>query len=591
MFTNFLITIPSKLRHVIILIGIVTFFVLSLLPNNTALVIIKILFFLAIISFVYLIYQQHDEQYVSEEPIPEYEDEKQDWLRIEDDQDVEELFQTFIDSTLQLVKKILVSDTVILLFANYKKKEFTIRHVVTNHESLLIAQKSFNISSGLPSLIIKNRTPLIENHLPEGSEILPYYKNGEAPPNSFMGIPVFFKDHLIGVLCADTSVEEAYSKEDLEIIEHFSQLISVQLFGSNKLYEYESENWLVNTLFQISKEIHRVQSVDELWQFLLKKIPSIISCDRISVSKKLNEKEGEIISIAGGTGNLKSGKVFPLSEGIVGWVIRKNQSLLVDDFSVKENYVPRFYSDETPAKDYFSLLSLPISTEREVVAAICLESIRSKNFKEQHKRILHTICNHAATIHFTTQTLDHLRETSYKDWDTKLENVNAFQFILPKQIKQASKFHQQLNLLFIKLYFQLKEDSPDLFKKVIKEFLSLTLPILDETDYIFRIFPDIFVIVNMYQKGDGIQEFASKLMEKLRLKKIWADGNAYDFYTSMGIVNHRYLKMNVDHILKIGEEAIKQARLKGPNHIAVYQEVLDDSGEQLQMWDGQIEES
>ena len=59
-------------------------------------------------------------------------------------------------------------------------------------------------------------------------------------------------------------------------------------------------------------------------------------------------------------------------------------------------------------------------------------------------------------------------------------------------------------------------------------------------------------------------------MERVNLKKIWADGNAYDFYLSMGIVDQNHLTPDMDQILTRGKEAIKQARLKGPNCIAIY---------------------
>ena len=84
----------------------------------------------------------------------------------------------------------------------------------------------------------------------------------------------------------DSEVEEAYSNEDLDILRHFGNLITVQIFGSNKLYDYESENWLANVLFDVSQEMNQIQSVEELWGYLLRKLPDIIGCDRISISQK-----------------------------------------------------------------------------------------------------------------------------------------------------------------------------------------------------------------------------------------------------------------------------------------------------------------
>ena len=590
MLIKFIQSLPDHLKYLIVLVGVVLLFIFALLPNSFLWIALKIVLFLALLSFLLFIYQDSFEE-AEEENGDDYiniENAKQEWLQIENDQDVEDLFQKFLDSTLKLIKKVLVSDTVTLLFANYKKKEFTIRHRITDHPDLFISQNIIDIYKGLPSIVLRNRTPLIENHLPEGQEIIPYYKQNENPSNSFAAVPIYYKDYIIGVLCTDSEVEEAYSNEDLDILRHFGNLITVQIFGSNKLYEYESENWLANVLFDVSQEMNQIQSVEELWGYLLRKLPDIIGCDRISISQKITEKQGEILGINGGTGNLKSGRQFGINEGIIGWVMRKNQTLLVDDFSTKENYVPRFNASETPSKEYFSLLALPIATDKSPIAVICLESYRPRNFKEQHKRILQTICNQAANMYIMTRTLDHLKLMNYRDLETQLENLNAFKFLLPKEIKRASKLEYQNGLFFLKIYFQMKEENKEVHQKTLKEFLSLILPTLSDSDYIFRLFPETFAILVSPLNGVNTKHIAEKLLEKFKDKKIWGDGQVYDFYVSIGIVPPEFITNDIEKILYVGEESIKQSRLKGPNQAVVFQEISTDSqedGEQLSILD------
>ncbi|NIU01249.1 MAG: GAF domain-containing protein, partial [Nitrosopumilaceae archaeon] len=72
-------------------------------------------------------------------------------------------------------------------------------------------------------------------------------------------------------------------------------------------------------------------------------------------------------------------------------VFRKNQSLMVDDFAAKENYVPRFHMQEAPDLHYRSFLSVPVSHKGNVRATIALESFKSNQFKEQSKQILETM--------------------------------------------------------------------------------------------------------------------------------------------------------------------------------------------------------
>ena len=578
MIIDFIQSLPTRTKYLIIISWVVLLFLVSLFPQTILLTILKILIFFAVVSLLFLMYQRNwGEELDEEDDLLESEEEiEQDWLKIENDQDVEDLFQKFIEDTLQLVKKVLVANSVVLLFANYQKKIFTIRHRITDFQEQFIGQNHFSLDKGLPSLVLKNRTPLIENHLPEGPEILPYYKKEENPSKSFAAVPIYYKDYIIGVLCADSGIEESFSNDDLTILNHFGNLIKLQLFGSNKLYEYESENWLANILFEISQELNRVQSVGELWNYLLKKVPDVINCERVSISKKISDKQGEIIDLAGGTGNLKSGRTFDLKEGIVGWVMRKNQPLLVEDFSHKENYVPRFSSNETPAQNYLSLLALPIANNQHIIGVLCMESYRPRNFKEQHKRIMQTICNQAANMYVTTHALDQLKRMNYKDLETQLENINAFRLIYPKEYNRAIRLKYELSILFIKCYFQTKEDDKDLHKNTIGEFLSLLLPQLNNSDYIFRLSSDVFALVISAKNEREIRELGDKILYKVKEKRIWADGEAFDFYINLGIVGSEFLSTEMDSVLKNGDKTIKQARLKGPNTLISYRNVLDE---------------
>ncbi len=574
MFSILNFSVPQKYRSILVLSGSLVLFILGLLPNTMVFVIIKILYFTAFIGLLYMQFQNSDlyqEEKGTEEELPQIPEKSHEWLKIEYDQDIEKLFENFLDNVLNLIKTVLVADSIILLFANYSKKIFTIRRKVTDRPDDIIQQNSFDIMKGLPSLVLRNRTALIENSLPtEGREIIPYYKENENPPKSFAGVPVAFKDYIIGVLAVDSTVEEAYSNEDLEILKNFSQLITYQLFNSNKLYEYETENWVANVLFDVSKGMNGIQHVDELWDYFTKKIPEIIECNRLSISIKINEKEGQIVRIEGGIGNLIPGKIFPLNEGIVGWVIRKNQSLKVEDFSTKENYVPRFCSEETPAIDYFSLLAVPISRGNELIGAICLESYSPHHFKDHHRQILSTISNQAATVYSNAKTFEQFNQLIFKDISTQIENINAFKFIYPKEFKKSIKFGWSYSLIFIRTNFELREQSQQYFSTTINEFLSLVLPHISDSDYIFRLFEDTFVILKVVSDLTQIRSFVNLLIKTISEKKVWSGGQSFDFSLNIGVIPANYLNSEVETMLEMGKNILNQAAQNGPNSIVFY---------------------
>ncbi|GAB4340249.1 MAG: hypothetical protein Kow0037_25940 [Calditrichia bacterium] len=553
--------------------------VLFLLPQN---IVTQLLFFLSLLIVALVLWGKfgsggEDTERPDAEELPEIEEQQQTWLQISAEQSVEEVFEGFLANTLALAKRVLVSDSVVLLLANYTKKQFNIRYKLTDKGNDFIQQSHFNIMKGLPSLVLRNKSALIENHLPQEGDLLPYYQMDKSAARSFMGVPVLFNDIVVGVLCADAGVEEAYSNDDLEILKGFGNLIAAQVLNSNKLYEYEARNWVGKTLYQFSREMNTLKTVEDLWDYLTRKVPKIFECDRVSIAGKISNETGMIYRLEGGTGNLKVGKQFALTEGIVGWVLRKNQALKVEDFSSKENYVPRYLADETPAHQYLSLLAVPISTGDEIIGALCIESYRRNAFSEQQKEMLQTIANQAAIIHYTVRMLDHLKQFSFREEETQLLNENAFRYLLPREISRVENAKEQLSLLFMKIYFQVKEDDPVIYQKTTEDFLSLVLPKVTKSDYIFRLYSDLFVVTSAQKNRDELEKWIQGLLDTVAQKKIWAEGQAFDFYVSIGVVKKSDLTEDVDALINSGIAAVQASRLKGPNKFAYFEsEVLEE---------------
>ncbi len=560
----------------LLLLGVLVLFVLSFLPSNIYWIIIKTGIFLLLTILIFKGFAGTPLFSSSVEESPEPPEEEQPLNKLEEEEDVEKSFADFLKNAIALVKNVLVSDTVALLFVNYSAKQFTIREITSSHPELLLKQNHFDIMSGLPSLILRNRTPLIENHLPEGQEIVPYYQAGKSPAKSFIGTPVYFNDLIIGILCADTSAEEAYSNDDLEILKNVANLITVQIHNSNRLYEYETENWVAKILYEMSQGMSRITSTRELWRFLKQEIPRVIPCDRIGIVEREENHSARIVALNGGVGNVKEGKSISLNEGIAGWVIRKNQPLLVDDFSQKENYVPRYFAQETPAREYFSLLCVPISESDTTIGAICLESYRANHFKEQQKRLLQTIANLAASIYTKTQMMDRLARGNYIDSRTGLHNLNAFKWLFPIEYTRALETPEQFFLIFLQLHFEMKNDSREIFENTVTEFLSLSLPLLKDVDYIFRLFPDTFAVITQAQRGDLLKKWIEELLQKVAGKKIWADGNSRDVGLHIGIIPHLFLSADAEEALQKGEKMLEEARQKGFNAFAIYREEIDE---------------
>ena len=576
-------------RFLLILSGVIfliSAFLISFLPNSPVFIAVKI--FLIITAFIFFyIYQNmcvFDEDNssrtteVDDSGDIDHSNIVDEPLQINSDRDVEKIFDSFLSTITPLIKITLVAESVVLLLVNFSKKKFYIRFKVTDFEGQFLRENFIDLDKGLPALIFKNKSSLVENQLPDSENLIPYYSKKEPPPKSFLGVPVYYKQQVVGVLCADNSAEESFSKDDLKILTMFAQLIKLQLMSSNKLYEYETENWIAKVLYDFSKEIMQFQTSDELWKFLGGFLKKVFGADRVIISRRVDETRAQLLFINQSTPAIKIGYEFPLNEGIIGWVFRKNQSLMVDDFTEKENYVPRFHMHEAPDLQYRSFLSVPVSNNGNVRATISLESYKSNQFKDQSKKILETLAYQIASFLEKIDIIEKLNEQNIFDASTGLGNVKALQRELDHEIKRSKEFDKCFSMILFKLNRHKKDLSNSIEDRLVTEFLTQTLPLLPQSSNLFRVKNDTIAIILAEKLLKEILPIAQSICEKIGLKKVWVDGLVEDFNINCGMVQFPEMGNSATELLEKAQKAMVKAGEKGPNTSALYEN--SDSREQ-----------
>lgn len=563
-------------RFPLIISGIVFFilaFLIGFLPNSTIFLAIKI--FLIITAFVFFYFYQNrlflesdtslSAQSIEESPDIDHPDTPDEPLQIESDRDVERIFDSFLSTIMPLIKLSLGAETVVLLLINFSQKQFYIRHKISDHDDYFVNNRFIDLDQGLPSVVVKNKNPLVENHLPDTRTLVPYYSAKEPLAKAFLGVPVYYKQNVIGVLCADHSQEESFNSDDLKLMTMFSQLTKIQLISSNKLYEYETENWIAKTLYDFSKQILQFHSADQLWKYLSSLLRKVFGADRIIVSERMNEMRAQISFLNHSTASLKMGYEFPMNEGIVGWVFRKNQSLLVENFAEKENYVPRFQMNEAPEVQYRSYLAVPVSHDGNVRAVVSLESFKSNQFKEQTKKILETMAYQIAAFLEKTDIIEKLNAQNLFDGATGLGNLRALERELDREIGRCKEYSKYFSVALFKLNFYQKESGDGIQDKIVSEFLAFAAPLFPGGADFFRVSDNSIAVIFVEKLVHEALPIVRTLCDQVSAKKIWADGLAEDLVINCGLVQFPEMGVSVAELMEKARQALQRSEDKGPN--------------------------
>ncbi len=571
----------SKNHLVLIVVAILlAALLISFLPNDgAALIIIKLLIVFVVGGGIYFLLQQYQPNQSAETSPHAAGDNFNEKIvpvsiknpRVNTNQNVEEYFEQFLNIVFPLIRETTVSTTVVLLMVNHFKQRFYIRYTVSEAGSASGNGNYIDLNYGLPSLVVKHNKTILENNLPDNEGLLPYHSASDAPPQSFMAVPLYFDDYIVGVLCADSVVEQAFSEDDLKILTAFGQSVAIQLACSNRLYEFESENWTTKLLYEFSKGILEIQSIGELWDYLNRSIKKVFAADRVIVAEKADPENGAVVYASGQNALLKPGEVFPNNEGLLGWVLRKNESIIIEDFSAKENYIPRMLLEEKPAGELKSLLAVPVMIDLEAKMVISVESYKAKHYNEQHKKILETMAYQVAAFLERAQMLHQLESYNLIDTETELRNDKALATDLAKEVRRASRFNKRFCLQLLKISTTKDEIEPPIYQRLVSEFLEFSRPLFGEPTTIYRFNDEYFAILWPEQVLREVFSAFQEIYGKIAQHGPWVGGLVEKVYVNCGVVEYPQMGLTDKELLENAQKALRKAESRGPNTMEIYE--------------------
>lgn len=570
-----------QLLLVIAAVSLFVVFLIGFLPNSPVFIGIKLLFLFVLLwgvffySRVILAFAEEESEIV-EETLPERmpaSDNAEDDLKIRSSQNVEEYFRQFLETVFPLIKHTMVCNTVVLLMVNFYKKQFYIRHKLTDFEAQFTRESFLDLNQGLLAFILKDKKPLLENHLPDSELLLPYYATSNIPARAFAGTPLYYKDLLVGVLCVDSEVEESFGEDDLAILNDFSRVIAIQLACSNKLYEYETENWTTRLLYDFSKGILPIQTAEALWPYLNRSLKTVLEADRMIVSERISPNAGRIAYLSGAAASLALGQEFPDHEGLIGWVLRKKQPLLVDDFAAKENYIPRFYLQEQHVPEFKSLLAVPVIRHDVTDVVLSLESVKPNAFTEEHKQILETMAYQIAAFLDKVQLISTLEEQNLIDPKTRLGNRQAFMVELNKEIDRSGEFRKKFVLQLLKIRTSAGALEGDIADRLMPEFVSFVLPLLNSINYIFRLDQDHLAILWPEKLCQETATEFQTVLDALIQKTPWMGGLVEKVVVHSGMVQFPGAGQGDSELLENARKALAASERAAHSSIEIFRNV------------------
>ncbi len=230
---------------------------------------------------------------------------------------------------------------------------------------------------GLVGWIVKNKEPLLYHVVETDLPNLGYYLD-ETEDNirSFVGVPV--ADN--GALCLDSLTPQFFTENNRELLANYAKLIPQIIEISDQVKHCnEAEKY-----FLLFEQLADLKKNYVGWSTYLKKFLQCLSLGtgfEYMAFASLSENSGQYL-VEGEYPALLKEKEFSLSNGIVGWVLKKDMHVHADG---KNSGTTPLFGNSKDIPKFVAYACLPVQIENNTVAALIFASSKATELSHEFK--------------------------------------------------------------------------------------------------------------------------------------------------------------------------------------------------------------
>ncbi len=292
--------------------------------------------------------------------------------------------------------------------------------------------------------VLERRVPFYATDFKRLLHELPYYKAG-VKIGTLLALPVVMGEVVQGVLVADRLEIQAFTGEEPQALEGFAALAADAVVQTRAAMGREEEGLEFQAVYRVSDLLARATDGIRVRKILLDNARKLVAVEGAAfVMTDESQTRYEVVEAHGWAQPFEGRDVGLMERTFAAWVLRGEESLLIDDLSAHHERMPILVLDEdqTGAE---SLLIVPLrvgqgdepddEAEAEVeplagqrlrlIGALIMTGRRSA-FDATARRVLGLFANQAAATLHHIQLTEREKSNAQRDGLTGLYNRRAF---------------------------------------------------------------------------------------------------------------------------------------------------------------------
>lgn len=478
-------------------------------------------------------------------------------------------FEHLLTRVLMVIRSVTTARTAAFFWVNHDKRQLVLESFISDNPDLVSQQRKFLLSDDVVSQIAISGRPEILTEIKPAAELdlIQYYVRA-AGTVSFIGVPVFFGNTVVGVLCADTKQPDAYDAITVGFFGHFTKLISGLVQSYTGKYDLLQGIRALDTISNFRALVSQsMTGIEDICASLIESASGALEYYTIGIGMfdhETNQWSVHQILSKDNTNTAIIGENLDLDHTLIGNTILNAKTTLMNPVD-EETY--RVAQSETPLTNgYF--ISVPLKSMSHNYGALFVEG-PTAGITAQDISILEILGEQTGTIIEQMRFQDMLQTSAMVDESRGIFNETAFSRRLQEEIARSADYTSAITLVLIKLdhYFSL-ETSHEVMEYMILHIISIIRKHTKEYDILGELDSTTLAVALIGLKTQKAQMWAEKLRKEIASSVIEVFGKRFTVTVSIGAAE-AMPKESLEVLIKNTQHALHLA-LQKSNAVSVF---------------------
>ncbi len=483
-------------------------------------------------------------------------------------------FDYFLNRVLTIIRTVFNIRTATFILINNEKKELILEAYSTDVEQAISEKRKLPIGNDIVSQIFQHKKPEILTEINPIAELdlIPYYKKS-VKTGSFIGVPVFYQGAVVGVLCADTNIVDAYDSLTVTSFGHFTKLISALVQSYIEKYDLLQESRTLKAINKFSNIISEPdKTLKDIEESLIETVESLLEFNAIGLSSydgNYGEWRIRFIKSANQSYRQLTNHRLDLNNTLLGKAILTGQSII----SSPHNPSHRRFAKHEPLlqSGFFAAIPIPLTSFNGIYGAIFIESSNISGITSIDVKILETLAEHAGSNIEKLHLIELIESSPMIDPMTGLLNTPALYRRLYEEILRCKKFGTPLVLNLVQIDKYASFDPIKFKNRRDRAMVHIIEQIKNHTNS-FDIYGKIDEeIIAIGLVGINLQQahiWAEQLRKKIASSIIDIDSKGFNITISQGLSDSKNIQ-TVEELINNAKVVLKKSYEKA-NSVSIY---------------------